>query len=47
VDDAGPRGKSYRASGENTGLAGKSYRACREELPGFGGNLTGLRGKFT
>jgi hypothetical protein len=38
VHDAGPRGKSYRAPGENTGLEGKRYRASGEILPGFGGN---------
>jgi hypothetical protein len=46
VRDAGLRGKSYRASGEITGFGGKQCRACGEEIPGFGGNLTGLRGKF-
>jgi hypothetical protein len=35
-----------RASGEITGLGGKRCRARREDIPGLGGNLTGLRGKF-
>ena len=46
VPNAGLRGKSYRASREITGLGGKRCRARGEEIPGFGGNFTGLRGKF-